>query len=140
MTRRKGAGARSPGDYEVGYAKPPIETQFKPGNPGRRKGASKKDEGFSMPAIVRKALAQRIRVKRGDQTASLSLSEVVSAKIVQMITQGTSRDFALGLELLARYAPTEFEDLRVDIFHHQAPSSTVPLPPAGLGSTDEDDQ
>src|SRR5687768_13386603 len=34
-----------PGDYEVGYAKPPVATRFKPGqsgNPrGRRKGAAK---------------------------------------------------------------------------------------------------
>jgi hypothetical protein len=29
-------------EYEVGYKKPPVATQFKPGNPGKPKGARHK--------------------------------------------------------------------------------------------------
>ena len=35
-------GALTPPGYKVGYKRPPIEHQFKPGNPGRPKGSRNK--------------------------------------------------------------------------------------------------
>ncbi|MFM2257093.1 MAG: hypothetical protein RIQ28_940, partial [Pseudomonadota bacterium] len=33
---------KKPGDYEVGYCKPPVATRFKPGQSGNPAGAKRK--------------------------------------------------------------------------------------------------
>ena len=52
---KKKAVANPPASYEVGYAKPPVETRFKPGqsgNPrGRPKGAKNKPQHISTDTL-----------------------------------------------------------------------------------------
>lgn len=57
-------------EYEVGHCKPPVEHQFKPGNPGRPKGARNKLSEDFFAAMSKaftergeEALAQMIREK-----------------------------------------------------------------------------
>jgi hypothetical protein len=38
---RRKALSRRPGDYEVGYAKPPVKTRFAPGQSGNPRGRPK---------------------------------------------------------------------------------------------------
>ena len=40
------SGKRPPGDYEVGYGKPPKKHQFKPGQSGNRQGRKKSRNAF----------------------------------------------------------------------------------------------
>lgn len=56
-------------DYEVGYGKPPVHTQFKPGNPGRPKGSRNKlSEDFF------KVLAAKFE-ERGEAAVSAMIDE-----------------------------------------------------------------
>jgi hypothetical protein len=132
MSRR--GGERPPGDYDVGYGKPPKHTQFKPGNPGRRKGAGNQPVEISIPKLLQNAARRKIRVKRGDQTVVMKLAELLEHRITQLVTNGSARDLMHILAMYERYAKEEISDdlHRLEVVLHQAAGSTVPLPTADL--------
>lgn len=79
-------GGKPPGDYTVGYKRPPANRQFKPGqsgNPkGRPKGAPTLAELFQIEA------ARMINMKSGDQIKKMPKGEALVRRIVDMALQG----------------------------------------------------
>lgn len=68
-------GARNKRDYEVGYAKPPKHTRFKPGqsgNPGGRPKGSR-----SLGAEFSSMLARKIPVREGGQTKQMTILQAI---------------------------------------------------------------
>ena len=57
MTKRKG-----PGDYEVGYGKPPKHTRFSPGQSGNPKGSQKGKRGLKFDLAAELDAKQTITV------------------------------------------------------------------------------
>jgi hypothetical protein len=90
--------AQSNGDhtFSVGYGKPPAHTQFKPGQSGNPKGRRKGQR--NVRTVVEEALNQRIRIREGDRTRSLTKLEVV---ILTMITGALKGDAKALASLIA---------------------------------------
>lgn len=121
-------------DYEVGYGKPPRHSQFKPGNPGPRKGGGKSvPQGISCADLAERLLTSKTKARRGDKIVEIGVAEIIQQRLLAMATQGSMKEVSQLLTFLERYAPRPVADeSRLDIVHHQALSSTVPLPPADL--------
>lgn len=88
--------AAAPGsDYEVGFRKPPVRSQFPKGRSGNPTGRSrgKGSAGRSLKEI----LFERVPVRKGDRAIRASRYEVVLRRIVNDALKG---DWRLGLKIL----------------------------------------
>jgi hypothetical protein len=66
-------GAES--EYKVGYGKPPLETQFKPGVSGNPNGRKAGRPNFK--TIVERVAYRKVPIRQGDQTMWMPLIEAV---------------------------------------------------------------
>jgi hypothetical protein len=82
--------------FSVGYGKPPAHTQFKPGRSGNPKGRRKGQR--NVRTVVEEALNQRIRIRQGDRTRSLTKLDGV---ILTMITGALKGDAKALASLIA---------------------------------------
>ncbi len=94
-------------DYEVGFAKPPEHTRFKPGrsgNPrGRPKGSKNKPpvlQGERMQAIILEEAYRTIRVQDAGRTVTLSMAEAIIRSLALAAAKGQQRSQRLFTELL----------------------------------------
>ncbi len=60
-------------DYEVGYAKPPTLTQFKPCQSGNKNGRPKGSKNIA--TILKEALSKKVVVRDGDKVRRISKGE-----------------------------------------------------------------
>jgi hypothetical protein len=110
MQRRKTRsqdGAAGPTGYEVGYGKPPIHGQFRPGqsgNPaGRRKGVR------NLETDVKRMLATPVKVKEGGRTRTRSTQEVVLMLLREKVLKDNPRALDRFLELAIRFSDQDAE-------------------------------
>ena len=98
LKRPRGAASQSNGDhnFSVGYGKPPAHTQFKRGQSGNPKGRRKGQR--NVRTVVEEALNQRIRIREGDRTRSLTKLDGV---ILTMITGALKGDAKALASLIA---------------------------------------
>lgn len=93
---------RIPGDYEVGYGKPPRHTQFKKGqsgNPGGRPSPEKADA-----ASLAATLNQPLQVRRGDRVSKMQAFEASLKRLVDRAINRKDLSAALTfLELCQRH-------------------------------------
>ena len=94
--------------YKVGYAKPPEETRFKPGqsgNPnGRPKGSKNKRSGLSEETLKEIVLAEAYRVipvKDGDRSVTLPMVHAIVRSMALSAAKGQHRAQKLFTEMLA---------------------------------------
>jgi Family of unknown function (DUF5681) len=103
MSRRKSASSTGDGrkGYEVGFGKPPTQTQFRPGqsgNPaGRRKGVR------NLKTDVKRTLATPVKVKEGGRTRKKSTQESALMVLREKALRGDARALDLLLELALRF-------------------------------------
>jgi hypothetical protein len=94
--RRKGPG-RTPGDYEVGYGRPPERTRFRTaqsGNPnGRPKGAK------NAAVMARAALERKVLVVAKGVRQKMTVREVSLRKFADKALTGDQRALAFLLAL-----------------------------------------
>lgn len=95
-------------DYEVGYAKPPKETRFKPGksgNPrGRPKGARNHKPALNeerMKDIILEEAYRTIKVRDGEKQVSIPIAQAVVRSLAVNAAKGQHRAQRLFSELLA---------------------------------------
>jgi len=126
----KGEGPED--SYKVGYGKPPVQSRFKPGNPGRRKGSGKRT--CDIADIFTKALTRRRKIRRGDRIVSMPVAEIMIERLIAMATTGSAKDMALLLRLMDKYVPDQLEAAAQEahVVYHRAANSSVDLPPADL--------
>jgi len=94
-------------DYEVGYRKPPVSGQFKPGTSGNPKGRKAKPK--SVQAQVQKALSRKVRVTDAGQSKQFPLQEVIIRGLVTKAAKGDLKAaaFVFNLANSPLYADTD---------------------------------
>ena len=77
---------KPPGQYDVGYGRPPVHSQFQTGqsgNPaGRRKGQPTPNE------IFMKEAARLVKIKRGDTVETITKFEAIVRRLRQLAMEG----------------------------------------------------
>ena len=103
MSRRKTTGSNGDGKkgYEVGYGKPPIHSQFQPGqsgNPaGRRKGVR------NLRTDVKRMLATPVKVKEGGRMRTRSTQEAALMFLREKVFKDNTRALDRFFELAVRF-------------------------------------
>ena len=99
----------SPRSYDVGYAKPPSKTRFKPGqsgNPhGRPKGSRNKPPQIqkqSLQEIITAEANRIVKVNEGDKQVSISIATAIVRSIAVNASKGQARSQKLFTDLLAK--------------------------------------
>ena len=93
---------KPPGQYDVGYGRPPVHSRFQTGqsgNPaGRRKGQPTPNE------IFKKEAARLVKIKRGDTVETITKFEAIVRRLLQLAMEGDIAAARLVLFALAQNA------------------------------------
>lgn len=96
-TASRSAKRQPKGDYEVGYAKPPSEHRFKPGNNanprGRRKGTKNRK------VVIEDVLLELVTVRQGGQIKQMPRLQAVFEKLVSEALAGDKKAAALVMAI-----------------------------------------
>lgn len=90
-------------DYSVGYGKPPVASQFKPGRSGNPKGRPKAAKGLN--TIVRDTLTQKVAVRTANGERRISRIEAALHKTIELAMKGNPRALAQLIKLYADAVP-----------------------------------
>jgi hypothetical protein len=88
-----------PGDYAVGYRKPPKHTQFQPGQSGNRSGRPK--QAPSMARLLRRELDRKVTITENGQARKITLQEAALRQITTKAAKGDSKALQMLLGLRA---------------------------------------
>ena len=84
-------------DYDVGYAKPPKESQFKKGESGNRKGRPKGAKGVL--ASLKRELESKITVREGNREVRISKAEAMAKRFAASGLKGDTKVLIALLKL-----------------------------------------
>ena len=88
-------------DYDVGYRRPPKETQFIAGESGNPKGRPKGSRPVG--AVLQDIIQQKVSVTEGGKTRRLSALEVMLRRLANDAMRSDQRAIKLLLSLVDRY-------------------------------------
>lgn len=91
------------GNYEVGYAKPPRHSRFKPGQSGNPKGRPK--QAKSLNTIIRSRMLETVQVKTGQGIKRVSRVEALLMKALEAGSRGDLRAIERLLVMYAAAVP-----------------------------------
>jgi len=111
--------------YEVGYAKPPLHTQFKPGQSGNPNGRPKR--ALSLNTIVRKRLIEPVQIKTASGIKRVSRIEALLMKAIDEGGRGQLRAIERLFAMYAAAVPEPRHD----------PGAPEPTNSAELSAADE---
>ena len=94
-------------DYEVGFGKPPKETQFKPGESGNPKGRPKGSKNFRTELI--EELNMKVRVIENGQAQFMTKLEAAIKTLVNKTLSGDMRATRLLFDVIEKQDP-EFDE------------------------------
>lgn len=108
-----------PGDFEVGYGKPPKRNQFKPGQSGNPRGRTKGTR--NLKTDLTEELGETILVQEGGEPRKLSKQRAVVKSLVNRTLKGDARAANSLLSIMMRLLdtgegdePDESDDLKPD--------------------------
>ncbi len=96
--------SKSPGQYVVGYGRPPVHSQFKPGQSGYPAGRTKGQPTAN--EIFMKEAARLVKVKRGETVETITKFEAMIRKLLQSAMEGDIPASRLVLIGLSQSAPS----------------------------------
>ena len=92
---------KPPGQYDVGYGRPPVHSRFPPGqsgNPaGRRKGQPTPNE------IFMKEAARLVKIKRGDTVETITKHEAIIRRLLQSAMEACHLNYSPSILGSARF-------------------------------------
>jgi Family of unknown function (DUF5681) len=98
-----------PGDYQVGYKRPPQETRFKPGESGNPQGRPKGAK--NLRTELAEELQERIALREGGERRMVSKQRALVKRLMERALQGDTRAASLIVTMVARFLDqTEEED------------------------------
>jgi len=117
MAKRKDGAS-----FEVGYGRPPRQSQFKPGMSGNPRGRPKGSKGFDA-SLVRE-LATKITVTEGGIRKTMSKGEAAAKRLLEKALKGdmpalryvaeTDRNFAEMVEARIKLAEADEKSVAID--------------------------
>ena len=106
--RKPGKSLKGKPGYDVGYAKPPVDTRFKPGksgNPrGRPKGSKNKRPWLNeerLKDIIQEEAYRGISVRDGDRNVTMPMAQAIVRSVAVNAAKGQHRAQRLFAELLS---------------------------------------
>ena len=84
--------------HSVGYGRPPVHSRFKPGQSGNPKGRRKGQR--NVRTVVDGELSQRIKVREGNRTRSLTKLDAFIVTLVNAALKGDAKAWASLINLL----------------------------------------
>lgn len=87
---------RPPGNYAVGYGRPPTHTQFKPGQSGNRKGRPAGSKNID--TLLQEELNARVSVTEGGKRKTITK---IQATLKQLVNKAASGDRHAAALLIA---------------------------------------
>jgi hypothetical protein len=108
------SNARSAGEYDVGYRRPPKNTQFKSGQSGNPKGRPKGAKNEA--TIWRTIFNRKVAIREGGRTRNVSLLEAMLLKYTERAINGEAKaaDFVLNRFGMAERTGPDTEELSQD--------------------------
>ncbi|MEM8572797.1 MAG: DUF5681 domain-containing protein [Pseudomonadota bacterium] len=92
--------------YEVGYGRPPRNTQFRPGQSGNRKGRPKGAKGVR--ASMKRELARKVTIREEGREVQVSKAEALGMQLANKALKGDPKAIAEVLRLDAElFGPAE---------------------------------
>ena len=96
-------------DYEVGYKKPPKETQFQPGQSGNPNGRPKGAK--NLKTDLAEELQERIALREGGERQTVSKQRAMLKRLMERALHGDTKAASLIINMVARFLDqTEDED------------------------------
>lgn len=91
MTRKpsRDAGKRNSPSYAVGYGKPPLNSQFKPGQSGNAKGRPRGQK--NLKTLIKQAMISQISVREGSNDRRVTKIEGVVLRQIENALKGNDR-------------------------------------------------
>jgi len=100
------------GNYAVGYKKPPMVTQFKPGKSGNPKGRPKGSKNFKTE--LEEELLEKISIKESGKPKNVPKQRAMLKALMAKAIQGDVRAANLVLNMILKLVPdvevAELED------------------------------
>lgn len=97
-------------DYEVGYRKPPKNTQFKKGQSGNPKGRPKgNNDHLAIGKTIMKMFDSEISAKEGNKTVKMHKLEAFAAMLYSKAMSGNIQAAKLLLEIIKNSLEPELE-------------------------------
>ena len=93
---------RSPGEYEVGYGRPPVQSRFKPGQSGNPRGRPRAKRNAS--TILKEIFNRKVIVRDGSGPRRVTLQEAMLLKFAENALKGDGKAAMLLLNLAERYS------------------------------------
>ena len=108
--KRKNRAATSSVREPVGYGRPPVEIQFKPGASGNPNGRPKKSR--NLKTIIRNALTANVIVREGEKKRSVSKLEGIVLRQLESALKGNDKAALATLKMAAQVGLLEVGDTR----------------------------
>lgn len=92
-------------DSKVGYRRPPVHSQFKPGQSGNPKGRPKGTR--SLASVVRAAMTERVTIVQNGKRKSVSKLDAAMMQAANQAAGGEHRAMRLVVDLLRGFETAE---------------------------------
>jgi len=89
----------SPGAYEVGYGKPPVEHRFKPGHSGNPQGRPKGHR--NLKTDLAEELGEKVVVREGPKERRLTKQQALVKSLTAKAIKGDPRSTRILIDLMA---------------------------------------
>lgn len=99
-------------DRTVGYGRPPVATQFKPGRSGNPSGRPKRVNGLK--AELLDELGEVLRIREGDCELEVSKARAIAKSLVRAAVDGNMRATTALLAFFAK-TPSDADETTADV-------------------------
>jgi hypothetical protein len=99
--------------YEVGYGRPPKQTQFKPGRSGNPKGRPPKSK--NVETLIKNELDAKVTIKEAGRELRITKREAIVKQLVNSALRGDPRKLLLMLKYIEKLQePDPFSSTAAD--------------------------